>query len=213
MNHQTIIEQKIKQLNNSLSKCTNYNEYIPLLKEISLLQRKMSLLKCEETAILINTFFPQDTGTPCPYVISNDFRIFLLYSIDTTSPSWNKFLAEICVLDKEVENFIALVSFANYYCFRFGGINDEVLHAHPLYNHGLECYQIHEVINSSWISEQKKINSIHSNFNEIEWNEKRHFVFTFHDNIFECIANDFSIKAYKGYLESVISIANQILLK
>lgn len=45
-------------------------------------------------------------------------------------------------------------------------------------------YEIYEVLNSSWVAELDFQRSGHN----------RHFIVTFHDNTFECIANDMHLE-------------------
>lgn len=46
---------------------------------------------------------------------------------------------------------------------------------------------------SDWINELKEIDKNHPYFNEDKWNSLNHYVTTFHDDLFECIAKGFEI--------------------
>lgn len=95
------------------------------------------------------------------------------------------------------------IQFKSCYIFRFGGVDDEVLNGHPLYDHGLEYYEMHEIIHSSWIREQEKRNSVHPNYKKEFWNYWEHYLYTFHDEIFECIAKGYNEKVYNGKLNHI----------
>ena len=92
---------------------------------------------------------------------------------------------------------------------RFGYPDDEALPGHPLYARGLERYGIFEVLNSSWLEGSRQQNLV--SFPQATWwpgpspvaeklrrlhperptrsDRPRHFVVTFNDNTFECVAD------------------------
>jgi hypothetical protein len=83
-----------------------------------------------------------------------------------------------------------LVVFEGCSISRFGYPNDEALPGHPLYTRGLESYACYEVMNSFWRSQLASQNRV--NFPDATpwFAERRHFVITFHDSMFECLADD-----------------------
>jgi hypothetical protein len=90
----------------------------------------------------------------------------------------------------------ALVEFPFCIITQFGYPNDEALPGHPLYAFGLKDYGygIFEVLNSSWrkrIDDQNRIS-----FPRLESYTKRsrHFIITFHDSTFECLARDIQLE-------------------
>lgn len=116
------------------------------------------------------------TGSPLPRVISDEGNIFLAY---------------ICE-----DETTAVVRFKSYRNYKFGFPNDETLCGHPLYAKGLRQYGIYNVKNSTWIEELKKINSVHPYHDKKRFDAYKHFIFTFHDSTFECVAEglEFNIK-------------------
>src|SRR5262249_17748356 len=70
----------------------------------------------------------------------------------------------------------------------FGPPNDEALSGHPLYRKGLRHYGVCEVKNSSWVRALERMNRVHPSHHPRMFSRYRHFVFTFHDTTFECIA-------------------------
>ena len=93
----------------------------------------------------------------------------------------------------------------------FGGPNDEALPEHPLYQKGLAAlgHGICEVLNSSWA---KEVMSQAGRSAERIWGDRfdkaygkhdwstRHFIVSFHDGTFECLADDFVVIVHKGPL-------------
>jgi hypothetical protein len=72
----------------------------------------------------------------------------------------------------------------------FGYPNDEALPGHPLYAAGLRHYGLFEVHDSEWIERLSRQNRVV--FPEVtpRGSSIRHFVITFHDSTFECLAED-----------------------
>src|SRR6266540_3349773 len=110
-----------------------------------------------------------EAGTPNPQLLADDNRLVFRYY--TTNER------------------IAVVIFPLVSIFTFGSPGDESLDGHPLYKHGLEFYRVHEVEDSSWITELEKRNSVHPRHDKASFlKDKRHYVFTFHDSTLECVA-------------------------
>ncbi len=89
------------------------------------------------------------------------------------------------------EEKFAVIEFPLCHQFTFGHPNDESLQGHPLYSCGLKFYSVHQVKNSSRISELERINSSHPQHNKAAFlASKSHYVFTFHDSTLECIVTN-----------------------
>jgi len=73
----------------------------------------------------------------------------------------------------------------------FGPPNDEGLHGHPLAERGLEPYGVFVVSPSSWLRALVRMNAVHPRHRDEHFDGLCHFVFTFHDSTFECIARGF----------------------
>lgn len=129
------------------------------------------LIGPREIVLPVKSAPPCDTGAPRPVLVSTSASLFLAY---------DRADGERCLL-----------TFQHVDSVLFGGSNDEALHGHRLWDHGLEYYAFQEVINSAWIIQREHENSIHP-YHRADWLARyRHFIFTFHDETFECIAADF----------------------
>jgi hypothetical protein len=125
----------------------------------------------EERAILIPDWPQPDGGAPSPVTVADDSALFVRYLTDTGK--------------------IAVIHFPLCSIFTFGAPNDEVLAGHPLYSKGLKFYSIHRVENSSWIAALERRNAVHSRHDRQRFLEdKKHFIFTFHDSTLECVINE-----------------------
>lgn len=189
-----------------------FNDDVYLLcQEKQLLQRSLSMAKKQETAVLLDYPYPWDTGAPLPHVVSDGLKTFLIYYIGEHDPRWKAAGKTITDLQAGSDDVTALVTFTGCYNYKFGGANNEAIYGHPLYDHGLECYSAHEIINSNWLSEQEKINSVHPNYQHALWENYKHYIFTFHDEMFECIARDYKVDVFRGGISSVFAEATKRL--
>ena len=86
---------------------------------------------------------------------------------------------------------VAAVRFRVVLQHRFGYPNDEVLHAHPLYKHGLQHYGFYVVEDSPLIAEIEEQNRIHPRHKAGMYAKRfKHFVITFHDETLEVVAKE-----------------------
>src|SRR5690349_2715598 len=110
-----------------------------------------------------------------PFTIADEGRAMLVYRI---APScfhgYGPFVRN--------EEPFCLVRFDGAVFQSLGPPNDEELSQHVLYAKGLRCYGAYEVVNSSLVGEWWP--------NAPRVIALRHFIFTFEDSSFECVAND-----------------------
>jgi hypothetical protein len=103
---------------------------------------------------------------------------------------------------------VAIVTFASCLISRFGYPNDEALAGHPLFKSGLRFYGVHEVGNSPWDRELRLQNRIA--FPTFDMPKRRHFIVTFHDSMFECIAAsavaEISTESFSSAVSRVIKV-------
>jgi hypothetical protein len=87
---------------------------------------------------------------------------------------------------------IAVVTFTGVRQHMFGMPNDEALHGHPLYERGLDAYGSFRVENSSSMRQLERMNSVHPRHRPESFAELTHFIFTFKESTFECLAKELS---------------------
>ncbi len=88
---------------------------------------------------------------------------------------------------------------------KFGLPNDEARPGHPLYKAGLNKfgYGFVEVTQSSWLREEEQNNQV--KFPKSSLQKLRHFIVTFHDSTFECLAEDFELVVSDGPFNEIIA--------
>jgi hypothetical protein len=98
----------------------------------------------------------------------------------------------------------ALVEFQSCYVAKLGGPNDEVLNGHPLYGNGLEPYSAQRVVNSRWLAELESINQVHLLYSASMWRDCTHFIFWFHDSVFDCVAESFTVEVHRTSIRDLL---------
>lgn len=86
----------------------------------------------------------------------------------------------------------------------FGSPNDEAFAGHPLAGRGLHPYGAFEIENSSWVRQLEQMNFVHPLHCGGSLGLLKHFVWTFHDSTFECVAKNFAVSKHAGSLESLL---------
>lgn len=147
---------------------------------------------------------PQSSaGAPRPIVLSDERVTLLAYGIqEKPSPFDGRVLTEA---DSELfAGELALVEVRFCQSYMFGGPNDEAFDGHPLASRGLHPYGAFEIENSSWIRQLERMNSVHPSHNPERFQRLRHFVFAFHDSMFECVADGLTVSTHRGNLKGLL---------
>jgi hypothetical protein len=119
----------------------------------------------------------QSGGAPCPMVLASDSALVLAY-----------------LMAPECQEYV-VIEFDAVAAHYFGMPNDETLNGHPLYKRGLRAYSAFENKHSSWVRSLERVNSVHPFHRPGMFSQHRHFIFSFHDTMFECIAKDLKVVA------------------
>ena len=85
------------------------------------------------------------------------------------------------------------VTFSGLCALLFGAPNDEAFEGHPLAGRGLTPCGAFEVRHSSWVRSLERMNRVHPSHRAEAFDRYRHFVLTFHDTTFECVAVSASV--------------------
>jgi hypothetical protein len=109
-------------------------------------------------------------GAPMPLILANGYGLVVAYEMASGGEQY------------------AIVKFIRPLAHYFGPPGDETAQEHPLAERGLGPYAIYEIHNSSWIRMLERMNRVHRNHNAGRFDVLKHFIFTFHDQTFECVA-------------------------
>lgn len=133
-----------------------------------------------------------DAGAPMPrLLVGSQHAVVLCYESLSTGSG----------------EFVMEVRFEGCMSARMGHPNEEVLHGHPLWNHGLKHYEAHIVHSSPLLAEHRWINSIHDYHRDEEWTPLNHYFLAFHDEVVEILARRISARRLDGDMATELARA------
>jgi hypothetical protein len=157
-----------------------------------------------QDAVVERSDLPQlSIGAPCPVVLSGEHFLHLAYYLEDRQEGWDGSTVRVVGEHSEGE-LCALVRFTHAAAHLFGPPNDEAFAGHPLADRGLEPYAAFEVNNSSWVRTLERMNSVHPYHRPERFAKYKHFVFAFHDSVFECVAESFELSVHRGSVSAVL---------
>lgn len=183
-----------------------WEEFRVATQEVLSLERQLAAKKGDEYAEPCDFPLKWDAGAPMPHLIVNDHRALLAFLLRAADPNWDGSYVTIkSPADAQAEP-LALVEFERCISARLGAPNDEVFTGHPLNGKGLEAYRAQRVVNSRWLTEIEKINSVHDRYRPDSWRDLNHFIFWFHDSTFECIARSYKVETYQVSMKDLLKV-------
>ena len=156
----------------------------------------------QDRVIEMNEVPYPSVGAPLPCVVSDEYKLFLAYIAQNTPPDWDGTSVRVVTPTTSGET-ITLIEFERYCSYMFGMPNDEAFNGHPLASRGLHLYSAFQIEHSSWIRQLESMNSIHPYHSRERYNRLKHYIFAFHDSMFECTAENFALSTYEGSLRDV----------
>lgn len=149
----------------------------------------MSLHGTPDTVALLNLLPQSSVGAPLPLVIATKGAVYVAYYCEMRDPNFDG--SKVRVITPASEDTVAIVAFKRCSAHTFGPPNDEAFSGHPLAAKGLRPYGAFEVLRSSWIDRLETMNRVHHCHDRNRFlHGKRHFILTFHDSTFECVAHE-----------------------
>ncbi|NKJ47502.1 hypothetical protein CIC12_12275 [Burkholderia sp. SG-MS1] len=139
-------------------------------------------LRQEDQVILLESVPHPAADAAEPFIVASDRRVILAYPI--AEADFERFGP----FDPDDDPFCTVL-FADAAFHRLGPPGDVDLEIHPLALQGLLGYSVHEVVNSSLTAELATVGPAPA---------LRHFVITFQDSTFECVASDYTVVGVYG---------------
>ena len=144
-----------------------------------------------------------DVGAPCPVVVADESTLVLAYYVSSPlPPDWDGIPREVTI-DSSVES-AALVTFSGCRVHVQTEISDATIDGHPLYDRGLQSYNAFEVRQSSWIRQLEQFQAVQASPQPQWYSRLRHFIFAFHDSLFECVAEGFTVEIHGASIRSLL---------
>lgn len=155
----------------------------------------------EKDAVWSLETIPQSSvGAPIPLVLSDEGTTVVAYYAQETPKGWDGRTIRMISPTEEDEPVI-LVRFHICYAAMFGPPNDEAFEGHPLASRGLKPYGSFVVENSSWLRKLERMNAVHSRHQPERYWQLKHYILSFHDSTFECIADGYSVEERRGSVQ------------
>lgn len=204
--------EKVNIAVRTLNTGNEWQEFNDASKALLICERNLAAAKKEAYATSIDFPVKWNTGAPLPHLFINDHKAYLSFYVKSVDPNWDGTYTTVVDTASDAKTALALVEFKWCTSAKLGSPNDEVYEGHPLFGKGLEYYEPMQVINSNWIKEIQKVNSVHSNYNPENWKSLKHFIFGFHDTTFECIADSFTVELYHTSFKELLKIVCEKLI-
>jgi hypothetical protein len=164
----------------------------------------MFSLSTSEKVVPLEDYPQSSIGAPCPAVIATAHSLILIFFLDDQDPERDGKKVRVVGIDSPEER-CAVVHFQRPNIHSLGPPNDEAFGGHRLAKKGLQPYGAFEVINSEWIQLLEKMNSVHHLHDRKRYLEgKRHFIITFHDSVFECVARGYKVELMSGSIKELL---------
>ena len=130
-----------------------------------------------------------DSGAPSPIILSNDNDLFVAFYVDMDDlfsvPQERNVIYDTGIFSLKFKSFLK---------YTFGMPGNETIQGHPYAKLGMRSYSFYELKDSDLIKSLQDIDRFHPYYDGRKWKKYKHYIITFHDNMFECIAQDFSLE-------------------
>ena len=199
---------RVRELSSTIQGARGFGDWYGLRaahQEELAAEREAARIAEDEYAVELDFELSWSTGAPLPHLLANGHRAYLLFYLANVDPDWNGTWARVVDPAADEAEPLGVVEFHHVHSVKLGGPNDEAIEGHPLHGKGLRTYAAHQVVNSHWIAEAERVNSVHPHHRG-GWHERlNHYVFCFHDETFECLAEGFTTARYLDSPRAVLS--------
>ena len=155
--------------------------------------------------------FPQSSvGAPCPLVLSDELVTVVAFYVEENDENWDGTTVRVVHPDSDGE-LVALLRFDRCYAHLLGPPNDEAFSGHPLAGRGLQPYSAVVVENSSWVRGLERMNAIHPHHRPEAFKARKHFILSFHDSVFECVAERYDVELCRGSIMGQLNRMAELL--
>lgn len=164
----------------------------------------------KDRVILLENIPQSSVGAPIPIVLSDEFATVVAFYLQNTPDDWDGTSIRIIGTETQGEP-LALIRFSFCYASMFGPPNDEAFDGHPLAGRGLRPYGAFIIENSSWVRQFEKMNSVHPYHKAERFQARKHYVLSFHDSTFECVADGYTIELHESSIREILPRMMELL--
>ena len=188
-------QQNLKQV---LDSAANLHEKLAAFESVASAQRALAAAKGDEYAVPHDIGFEPEAAVSEALLLQTEHAAIFTFHAMRPMPDGRREDAGYGIVELDLCSLT-----------KFGYPNDEALSGHPLHGRGLGGYGVYEVRNSSWIRLMTEQNRVA--FPKTPDSTQRHFIFTFHDSTFECIARGLRASlSTKPYAEIFQDISKRV---
>lgn len=176
---------------------TKLQELRSAQEDVLELERELAKDNGQPYLLSLNLPIQWHYGAPLPHFVQSEHKAFLCFFLNTFEPSDARDFEGVSIQSISAkEKPVGVIEFTNYCAGKMVRMSADYLNQHELYGRGLHPYSAQEVVNSEWLAELQRIAKIPA---------QHHFIFFFHDSIFECVASALKVHDYhQTSLEDVL---------
>jgi len=145
-------------------------------------------------------------GAPLPSILATEERLLLSYYSEIRSSGTHS--KKPVLVNDGFTGTVVIVDFRSPAAFFSVPLSNETLEAHPLAYRGLLSYRVFRVESSSLIRRLIAAQYVHPRPFPGAYESAKHYIFTFHDSVFEAVANGVSVRTFPG---SIRDAQNEML--
>lgn len=175
-------------------------------------ERELAAARGGQYAQVIDLGLRWNTGAPLPHLISDGSRAFIVCLADQPSPDWDGTYVTVVSPADARASLLVVIELRGCAEIRFGGPNDEAIAGHPLHGKGLDGYRAHEVVNSAWIEDAIRVNSVHPHHSDAPFRRLHHYVLAFHDEMLEALADGIEARLTEGTMREILTSLTSSLI-
>lgn len=164
----------------------------------------------KDRVVQLNDIPQSSVGAPLPIVTADEHQAAVAFYRQETPLDWKG--SSVRVIDYTSDEPWAIVVFGRCYALMFGPPNDEAFHGHPLASRGLQPYGAYVIAESSWLCQLERMNAVHRRHDPAAFmGHRMHFVLSFHDSTFECIASGYRVVCGEGAIADTLAVTRNLL--
>jgi hypothetical protein len=196
--------ERVRELSRKLATEDTMTDLLAAHEQRLQAERDLAAARGEQYAQVIDIGPRWDVGAPLPHLISDGSRAFVVCLASQPDPDWDgTYVTMVSPADQHPSLFVVL-ELRGCQEIRFGGPNDEAIAGHPLHGRGLDSYRAHEVLNSAWIEEAIRVNSVHPHHSDAPFRQLHHYALLFHDEMIEALARGIESRLVKGTMRAIL---------
>lgn len=140
-----------------------------------------------------------DGGAPLPHVVSDAATSIVVCRAEQRNSAWDGTTVRVVSASDDEAEPLLVFTFTGCRSIRFGLPDVDVLRG--LRIEGVQPWRAHRVHESAWLAELNRIESVHPTPSPVEG---VHYLFSFHDDLFEAVAQGFEVTRVRSTIRDAL---------